>query len=203
MAHPCCVGFTETARYCIIGTAQSIPTALFPAASLQSRFMSREKISQVGANKATIRRLVEAHNCQDAAAAAACFATAATNHGRVAGPGGMERVYENLYAAFPDYHWEIQALFGEDEWVAAQVLMTGTHLGVPNLPVFGGLMSNVSPTGKFVSVLNIHIYQMQDGLIVAHSAVRDDLGMMQQMGLLPGTAHAAGDIPGPRVDDCR
>jgi predicted ester cyclase len=162
-----------------------------------SRFMSQEKMSQVEANKATIRRLVEAHNRQDAAAAATCFSTAATNHGRVAGPGGMQRVYENLYTAFPDYHWEIQALFGEDDWVAAQVLMTGTHLGVPDLPVFGGLMNSESPTGKFVSVLNIHVYQMQEGLIVGHSAVRDDLGMMQQLGLLPRTHHAAGDMSRP------
>ena len=91
----------------------------------------------------------------------------------------MERVYKNLYTTFPDYHWEIQTFFGEDDWLALQVLMTGTHLGIPDLPVFGGLIHNESPTGTFVSVLNIHIYQMQDGLIAKHSAVRDDLGMMQ------------------------
>jgi predicted ester cyclase len=152
---------------------------------------------QVELNKATILRLVDAHNRQDAAAAAACFATAGSNHGRIVGPSGMVRVYESLYAAFPDFHWEIQALFGEVDWVAAQILMTGTHRGVPELPVFGGLMHRESPTGKFVSVLNIHIYQMQDGLIAKHSAVRDDLGMMQQMGLLPAAPHAAGDMSRP------
>jgi hypothetical protein len=89
-------------------------------------------------NKATIRRLVEAHNRQDAVAAASCFAPAATNHGRIAGPSGMTRVYESLYATFPDYHWDIQALFGQEDLVALQVLMTGTHRGVPELPVFGG-----------------------------------------------------------------
>lgn len=154
-------------------------------------------MSPLETNKATIRRLVDAHNRQDAAAAAACFASAGTNHGQVAGVYGMQRVYQSLYAAFPDYHWEVQALFGEGDWVAVQVLMTGTHLGVPALPVFGGLMHHASPTGQFVSVLNIHIYQMQDGLIAKHSAVRDDLGMMQQMGLLPPTRHAVGDISRP------
>jgi predicted ester cyclase len=155
--------------------------------------------SEVENNKTTIRRLVDAHNRQDASAAAACFASAGTNHGRAAGPGGMERVYKNLYATFPDYHWEIQAMFGEDDWVALHVIQTGTHLGVPKLPVFGGLIHNVPPTGKVVSVANIHIYQMQDGLIVKHSAVRDDLGMMQQMGLLPATQHASGDMSRPSV----
>jgi predicted ester cyclase len=154
--------------------------------------------SQVETNKATIRRLVDAHNRQDASGAAACFASAGTNHGRIAGPSGMERVYRNLYATFPDYHWEIQSLFGEGDWVALHVLQTGTHLGTPELPVFGGLIHNVAPTGKIVSVPNIHIYQMQDGLIAKHSAVRDDLGMMQQMGLIQETLHEAGDMSRPR-----
>ncbi len=58
--------------------------------------MSQEKVSQLEINKATVRRLVDAHNRQDAAAAAACFAAAGTNHERVAGPAGMEHVYKNL-----------------------------------------------------------------------------------------------------------
>src|SRR5688572_4032227 len=87
--------------------------------------------SQVENNKAIIRRLIDAHNRQDAAGAAGFFAPAATNHGRVEGSSGMERVYRDLYVTFPDYHWEIQALFGEDDWVAVYVRQTGTHLGTP------------------------------------------------------------------------
>ena len=152
---------------------------------------------QVEINKTAILRLVQAHNRQDAQAAAACFAPAGTNHGREAGPEGMEKIYRNLYATFPNYHWEIQTLFGEDDWVALHVIQTGTHQGKPSLPVFGGLIHNVEPTGKSVSVPNIHLYQMKDGLIVKHVAVRDDLGMMQQIGLLPQVSHAAGDLSRP------
>jgi predicted ester cyclase len=159
--------------------------------------MSQVRISAVETNKATIRRLVDAHNRQDASGAAAFFASGATNHGHVVGPSGMERVYKSLYATYPDYHWEIRALFGEGDWVALHVLQTGTHLGTPELPVFGGLIHNVPPTGKVVSVANIHLYQMQDGLIAKHSAVRDDLGMMQQKGLMPETFHVAGDMSRP------
>jgi len=153
--------------------------------------------AQVKTNKATIRRLVDAHNRQDASGAAACFASTGTNHGRLAGPSGMERVDRNLYAVFPNYHWEIQTLFGEDDRIALHIIQTGTHLGAPELPVFGGLITNAAPTGKTVSVPNIHLCEMRDGLIVKHSAVRDDLGMMQQMGLLPETQHAAGDMSRP------
>jgi predicted ester cyclase len=153
--------------------------------------------SPVETNKETIRRLVEAHNRQDASSAAACFAPAASNHGRVEGQEGMDRVYRSLYAVFPDYHWEIQALFGENDWIALYVRQTGTHLGMTELPVLGGLLHDVSPTGKSVVVSNIHLYQMRNGLITEHSAVRDDLGMMQQLGLLPETTHAMGDISRP------
>ncbi len=118
----------------------------------------------------------------------------ATSHGRSAGPGGMERVYQDLYSTFPDFHWDVRTLFGEDDWVALHVIQSGTHLGAPGLPVFGGLIHDVAPSGKTVAVANIHIYRMQAGLIVEHSAVRDDLGMMQQMGLLPSTRHDAGDM---------
>jgi predicted ester cyclase len=154
-------------------------------------------ISQIEANKATIRKLVDAHNRQDASAAAALWQSAATNHGRVAGSTGMERVYKSLYATFPDFHWEIEAILGDGDWIALHVTQTGTHLGAPEMPVLGGLIHSVAPTGKRVSVPNIHLFQIDDGLIVRHSAVRDDLGMMQQMGLLPATQHAAGDMSRP------
>jgi len=150
-------------------------------------------------NKGLIRRLAAAHNRQDAAVAANCFAADATNHGHRAGREGMQRVYESLYVAFPDYHWELRLLLAEEEWVTAQVMMTGTHLGTPVLPVFGGLLHLGAPTGKRVAVENIHIYRIDSGLIAEHSAVRDDLGMMQQLGLLPDTNHAAGDISRPAI----
>jgi predicted ester cyclase len=150
-------------------------------------------------NKGLIRRLAAAHNRQDAAAAASCFAADATNHGHRAGREGMQRVYESLYTAFPDYHWELQLLLAEEEWVTAQIMMTGTHLGTPVLPVFGGLLHAAAPTKKRVAVENIHIYRIDNGLIAEHSAVRDDLGMMQQLGLLPQTTHAAGDMSRPAI----
>jgi predicted ester cyclase len=150
-------------------------------------------------NKALIRRLAAAHNRQDAAAAASCFSARATNHGHRAGRDGMERVYRSLYAAFPDYHWDLQLLIAEEEWVTAQIMMTGTHLGTPLLPVFGGLLHEAAATGKRVAVENIHIYRIENGLIAEHFAARDDLGMMQQLCLLPATSYPAGDLSRPVV----
>lgn len=147
--------------------------------------------------KALIRRIIDAHNEQDANAVVACYTPDVANHGRPVGREGMARLYESLYTAFPDFHFELDLALADGEWVTAQVLMTGTHLGTPELPVLGGLLHAVPPTGKRVSVENIHLYRIQDGLVAEHRAVRDDLGMMQQLGLLPATSHVAGDVSRP------
>ena len=64
--------------------------------------------------------------------------------------------------------------------------MTGTHLGQPTrLPAaFGGLLAGVTPTGKKVEVLQFHSFRIRGDEISEHSAVRDDLGMYKQLGLI-------------------
>ena len=137
--------------------------------------------------RALVYRLVDAHNRHDPEGATACFTPDITNHGRAAGREGMAAIYRDLYQAFPDYHFEVEQLLVDGDWVTAVYRQTGTHLGTPDLPVLGGLLCDVPPTGRNVSVMNIHTYRFEDGLIAEHHAVRDDLGMMQQLGaVLPG-----------------
>jgi predicted ester cyclase len=147
--------------------------------------------------RALIHRLVDAHNRHDPEAATACFTPDISNHGRAAGREGMAAIYRSLYQAFPDYRFEVEQLLVDGDWATAVYRQTGTHRGTPDLPVLGGLLHGVPPTGNSVSVLNIHVYRIADGLIAEHRAVRDDLGMMQQLGLLPSTSHPAGDISRP------
>jgi predicted ester cyclase len=144
--------------------------------------------------RALIHRLVDAHNRHNPEAATACFTPGISNHGRAAGREGMAAIYRSLYQAFPDFHFEVERLLVDGDWATAIYRMTGTHTGSPELPVLGGLLMDVPPTGRRVDVLNIHVYRIADGLIAEHRAVRDDLGMMQQLGLLPATRHPAGDI---------
>lgn len=148
-------------------------------------------------NQALVRRIIDGHNHQDAEAVVSCYAPDISNHGRVVGRTGMARVYRDLYTAFPDFHFELQLVVDGGEWVTAQVLMSGTHLGTPELPVLGGLLHGIPPTGHCVAVENIHLYRIEDGLVAEHRAVRDDMGMMQQLGLLAATSHAEGDISRP------
>ncbi len=63
--------------------------------------------------------------------------------------------------------------------------MTGTHQGQPTLPhLFGGMLAGVAPTGKTVKVLQFHSFRIAGGLVTEHAAVRDDLGMLQQLGIV-------------------
>lgn len=148
-----------------------------------------------------IQQLLEAYNRQDGAAAIACYHSDATNHGRPVGRAGLARVFANLYAVFPDFRFESTLLLLDGEWVTSQMTMRGTHRGMPDLTVFGGLLNGVPPTGKVVSVQNIHLYTVVDGLIADYHAVGDGLGMLQQIGLLPAPSHLARDISRPPMRD--
>ena len=138
------------------------------------------------ANKQLIQRLMdEGHNRQDAGAAAAFYTEDASNHLRIVGRAGMKAVFATLYAVFPDFHYHIEESTAEGDRVVCKVTMTGTHRGQPAVrEAFSGMLNDVAPTGKSVKVLQFHSFHIRDGLIAAHAAVRDDMGMVLQLGLV-------------------
>ena len=142
-------------------------------------------------NKNLISRLYsEGINRHDPDAAAAFYSPDAKNHTRTVGREGMRKVFEALFATFPDFHYDILEATAEGERVVCKVKMTGTHRGEPTLPdAFGGMLTGVAPTGRRVDVIQFHSFVIRDGEIAEHSAVRDDLGMLKQLGLIraPGT----------------
>jgi len=135
---------------------------------------------------ALVRRLYEEGlNRRDAAAATAFYAHDAKNHGRTVGRAGMQRVFESLFSVFPDFHYRIEYAIAEGDRVVCKVTMTGNHLGLPTLPeVFSGMLKGILPTGKRVQVSHFHSFRIRDGQISEHAAVRDDLGMLLQLGLV-------------------
>ena len=137
-------------------------------------------------NKQLIQRLMdEGHNRQDAVAAAAFYSEDAMNHLRGAGRAGMQAMFETLYAVFPDFHYRLLDCTAEEDRVVCKVEMTGTHRGQPALRVaFNGMLHGVAPTGKSVKVLQYHSFRIRDGMIAEHAAVRDDMGMVLQLGLV-------------------
>lgn len=138
------------------------------------------------ANKKLIQRLMdEGHNRQDAGAAAAFYTEDASNHLRTVGRAGMKGVFETLYSVFPDFHYQIEDSTAEGDRVVCKVTMTGTHRGQPAVrEAFSGMLHDVAPTGKAVRVLQFHSFRIRDGKIAEHAAVRDDMGMVLQLGLV-------------------
>ena len=115
--------------------------------------------------------------------AAVDYADDARNFGRPVGRAGYLAVFEDIYTTFPDWRMEIEDLVEAGDDVVVRCRVSGTHLGVGRIPVNGGKLVGVEPTGKRFEVAHIHWLKVRDGRIVDHYAVRDDLQMMSQLGL--------------------
>jgi steroid delta-isomerase-like uncharacterized protein len=92
------------------------------------------------------------------------------------GPARVKEVATMLSGAFPDRHWEIAELIAEDDRVAMYSTWSGTHRGS-----FMGMPA----TGRRVAVPHLYLFRVRGGQVTEYAAVRDDLGMMQQLGMLP------------------
>jgi steroid delta-isomerase-like uncharacterized protein len=96
------------------------------------------------------------------------------------GPESTRQVVTMLRTAFPDLHFTIEELVAEGDTVASRVTMRGMHLG----PFQG-----IPPTGRSFQQAHMHFVRFREGKAIEHWAVRDDLGMMRQLGVIPAPAH--------------
>ncbi len=136
-------------------------------------------------NVAAIRAHHDLLNQGKVAEAVAYFAEDTRNHGVPVGRKGVLRVLTDIYTTFPDWRMEIVSLDAVGDDVVVRCIVSGTHRGIGKIPVNGGLLVGVPPTGKSFKVQHIHWYTLKNALIVEHRANRDDVGMMQELGLLP------------------
>ncbi|GAC1343309.1 MAG: ester cyclase [Ktedonobacteraceae bacterium] len=97
------------------------------------------------------------------------------------GPESARQVVMMLRTAFPDLHFTIEDLVAEGDTVAGRVTMSGTHLG----PFQG-----IPATGRSFEQAQTHFVRFREGKAIEHRAVRDDLGMMRQLGVIPAPANA-------------
>jgi steroid delta-isomerase-like uncharacterized protein len=95
------------------------------------------------------------------------------------GPGlkGLQDVLRGMKAAFPDMHWKIEEQITEGDRVMSRFVWTGTHRG----PFLG-----IPATGKPVTVWGVVIDRLVDKRIKETRIIMDTLGMMGQMGVIPG-----------------
>jgi predicted ester cyclase len=79
-------------------------------------------------------------------------------------------------SVFPDHRFEVDDAIADGQTVALRGTMTGTHEGE---------LMGIAPTGKRVAAQQSHWFRVEVGKLVEHWAVRDDLSMLHQLGVLP------------------
>jgi len=134
------------------------------------------------ANKALVRRIWEdIFNRRNLELADKLIAPGSVNHeappGITAeGPEAVRQVVTMLTTAFPDHRIDILDVVAECDKVVMRITFSGTHRG----PYMG-----IAPTGKHFTMELINITRVVNGKAVEHWGVRDDLGMLQQLGVVP------------------
>ena len=92
----------------------------------------------------------------------------------VIGPDGLKEIYEEYYAAFPDFRHEIDELVAEGDLVAVFMTTMGTHEGE-----FRG----IRPTGNEVAIEDNGLLRIRNGKIVDARPLSDMLGLFEQLGV--------------------
>ncbi|MCS5732298.1 ester cyclase [Herbiconiux daphne] len=104
---------------------------------------------------------------------------------QTAGPRGVLASSAWLRSAFPDLTFSIVSSSATDDQVWVRLRMRGTHTG-PFVRFENGEAAQViPPTGRPIDVEQIHIVSLTAGRVAHHDALRDDLGMLEQLGVFP------------------
>jgi predicted ester cyclase len=156
-----------------------------PFLALSGATSQKQTTDQEKRNLEIIRLATEAMNRGDLKAYVSYFAEDTKNFDRPVGREGIRRSIEDIFTTFPDYRHDIVEVIAKSDSVVVRCRTSGTHRGVGKLPLNGGMLVGVEPTQKRFEVQHIHWYKLRDGKIAEHTANRDDIGMMRQLGLLP------------------
>ncbi len=89
---------------------------------------------------------------------------------------GVKQVTAMFRQAFPDSYFTVEDMVAEGDKVATRKTFHGTHQGE---------FMGIPPTGQQVSTGLIDVVRIVDGKVVEHWSMGDNLGMMQQLGVIP------------------
>lgn len=133
-------------------------------------------------HEATVRRYIEeGYNEKDPAALRETMTEDVVVHGLLGTDGPVEGIEAygeyaaTLMGAFPDVTGEIHEMIVSGDRVTARWTIAGTHEG----ELFG-----IEPTGESIEVEGLALFRMEDGRIAEKRYRQDDLGLLEQLGLV-------------------
>jgi predicted ester cyclase len=151
-----------------------------------SKCSERREVSEEDENRAVVRRWIETfNNPYTPQTEVDVLAPGYVAHAPgFPGPLDLEAWSQFTAAfveAFPDLRLTVEDIFSAGNMVAARVAFRGTHRGE---------FQGIPPTDKEVAFSSIEIDRIVDGKVQEHWFELDQLGLMRQLGALPGPAHS-------------
>jgi predicted ester cyclase len=108
---------------------------------------------------------------------------------RERGPEVWRRIALMWRTAFPDLHITVDEEIVHEDVVVHRVTARATHLGELRHSGLGVL----APTGRPVEWEHIHIFHLAGGQIISHWGMRNDVRMLQQIGVITAPEKAWSD----------
>jgi steroid delta-isomerase-like uncharacterized protein len=99
------------------------------------------------------------------------------------GAGEIAEYFEQVLAALPDFHMEINEIAEQDEHVFVRWHLTGTHTGGP--------IQGIEATGRRIELDGIDHSVLREGLVVSNHIVFDQMSWARQIGLMPADGSGA------------
>jgi len=131
-------------------------------------------------SKAAVQRFRDAFNAGDIDGAMAVFAPNAVVHMSGAPEPltmeGFKQLGQVLLSAFTGGTSTVEDMIAEGDKVVSRLTFRGTHTGD---------LMGIPPTGTSVTMSEIIIDRLADGKIVESWRLFDQMGMMQQLGVIP------------------
>ncbi|HJR82278.1 MAG TPA: ester cyclase [Anaerolineales bacterium] len=132
--------------------------------------------------KTAAQNLIEkGFNQKDPSAFESYFSPALKDHalppGMPEGFEGRKMFYSAMLAAFPDMQVRIEDVLAEGNKLVTRWSAEGTQ---------SGELMGIPATGKKVSISGIAIDRFENGQSVEHWEIFDQMGLMQQLGVVPG-----------------
>ncbi|WP_322758978.1 ester cyclase [Frankia sp. Cr2] len=144
-------------------------------------------MNTAAANKSVVINHFRALERGDLEGALTAFTPNLINHrvepGSPPGRAGLAATLGVVLQCFPSAVWRVENIVADSELVAAVLVIEGTAHGV---------IMGVQAKGQQVTWRHTHWFRMSGGKVVEHDAIRDDRGLLRQLGMNVRGPHPGG-----------